>query len=147
MWFFVILLRIIGKDCLLILRLLLFELLHQKAEQLILGVSFYSFLGNEYMITVANLVGNSGKIANAKPYLAPKITEELLKVQNLSITPHLTEECKRVIAQHAIGSFDEFFDKIDKQQEQVLEFVKSCRNSSRKKLRTKAEKFLEKWDN
>jgi len=107
---------------------------------------YYSFLGNEYMITVANLVGNSGKIANAKPYLVPKITNELLKVQNLSTTPHLTEECKKVIAQHAISSFDLFFDKIDQQQEQVLNFVKSHQNSSRKKLRTNVEKFLKKWE-
>lgn len=107
---------------------------------------YYSFLQDEYMVTVANLVGNSGKIANAKPYLVPKITTELLKVQNLSTTPHLTEECKKVIAQQAISSFDLFFDKIDQQQEQVINFVKSCQNSSRKKLRTNAEKFLKKWD-
>ncbi|MEJ2126679.1 MAG: hypothetical protein P8X84_04090 [Candidatus Bathyarchaeota archaeon] len=107
---------------------------------------YYSFLDAEHMVTVANLVGNSGKIANAKPYLVPKITEELLKVQNLSTTPHLTEECKRVIAQQAIDSFDEFFDKIDKQQDQVLYFVKLCLNSSRKKLRSKAENFLKKWN-
>jgi hypothetical protein len=108
---------------------------------------YYSFLDAEHMVTVSNLVGASGKIANAKPYLAPKITTELLKVQNLSTTPHLTEECKLVIAQHAIASFDLYFDKIDQQQEQVLNFVKSCKGSSRKKLRTKAERFLKKWDN
>jgi len=103
-------------------------------------------LDAEHMVTVANLVGNSGKIANAKPYLVPKITEELLKVQNLSTTPHLTEECKKVIAQNAISSFDLFFDKIGPQQEQVLTFVKSHRGSSRKKLRINAEKFLKKWN-
>ncbi len=107
---------------------------------------YYSFLDAEYMVTVANLVGNSGKIANAKPYLVPKITEELLKVQNLSTTPHLTEECKKVIAQSAISSFDLFFDKIGPQKEQVIIFVKSHRSSSRKKLRITAEKFLKKWN-
>jgi len=107
---------------------------------------YYSFLDVEYMVTVANLVGNSGKIANAKPYLVPKITEELLKVQNLSTTPHLTEECKKVIAQSAISSFDLFFDKIGPQKEQVIIFVKSHRGSSRKKLRITAEKFLKKWN-
>jgi hypothetical protein len=105
---------------------------------------YYSFLGNEYMVTVANVVGNSGKIALAKPYLIPEITEELLKVQDISTTPHLTEECKRVIAQHAIKTFDLFFDRID-QKEQVISFVEAHRGSPRKKLRTAAEKFLEKW--
>jgi hypothetical protein len=105
---------------------------------------YYSFLDNDYMVTVANVVGNSGRIAGAKPYLITEITDELLKVQNLSTTPHLTEECRRVIAQHAIKTFDLFFDRID-QKEQVIAFVKACLDSPRKKLRTAAEKFLEKW--
>ncbi|MGD9131240.1 MAG: hypothetical protein PVH73_06665 [Candidatus Bathyarchaeota archaeon] len=105
---------------------------------------YYSFLGNEYMVTVANVVGNSGKIALAKPYLIPEITEELLKVQGLSTTPHLTEECRRVIAQRAIRTFDLFFDRID-QKERVISFVKLHLDSPRKKLRTAAESFLEKW--
>jgi hypothetical protein len=105
---------------------------------------YYGFLNNDYMATVANVVGNSSTIANAKPYLIPKITGELLKVQDISTGPHLTEECKRVIAQHAIKSFDLFFDRVD-QKERVLSFVEACLDSSRKKLRTTAENFLEKW--
>ena len=31
---------------------------------------YYSYLGNEYMVTVANVVANSAKIASNKPYLA-----------------------------------------------------------------------------
>jgi hypothetical protein len=73
---------------------------------------YYSFLNDAYMVTVANVVGNSAKIALAKPYLAQKITEELLKVENISTTPHLTEECKRVIAEQAIKSFALFFSEI-----------------------------------
>jgi hypothetical protein len=106
---------------------------------------YYSFLDNHYMVTVANVVGNSGKIALAKPYLIPKITEELLKVEDISTGPHLTEECKRVIAQQAIKTLDLFFDRID-QKEQVISFVKACLDSSRKKLRTTAENFLKKWN-
>ena len=105
---------------------------------------YYSFLENEYMVTVANVVANSGKIALAKPYLIPKITEELLKVQDISTSPHLTEECKRVIAQHVIKTLDLFFDRID-QKELVISFVKMHLDSPRKKLRTAAEKFLKKW--
>jgi hypothetical protein len=105
---------------------------------------YYSFLDNDYMVTVANVVGNSGKIALAKPYLIPEITEELLKVQDISTTPHLSEECRRVIAQHTIKTFDLFFDRID-QKERVVSFVKLHLDSPRKKLRTVAENFLEKW--
>ena len=73
---------------------------------------YFSFIDDEYMVTVANVVGHSGKIALAKPYLIERITNELLKVENISITPHLTEECKRVITEKAIKTFYLFFDKI-----------------------------------
>ena len=105
---------------------------------------YYSFLNNDYMVTVANVVGNSSKIAQAKPYLIPKITDELLKVEDLSTGPHLTEECKRVIAQKTIQTLDSFFDRIE-QKERVISFVKAYLDSSRKSLRTAAENFLEKW--
>jgi hypothetical protein len=105
---------------------------------------YYSFLNDAYMVTVANVVGNSAKIALAKPYLAQKITEELLKVENISTTPHLTEECKRVIAEQAIKSFALFFSEIE-QKETVISFVARHRNSPRKTLRKTAEEFLTKF--
>jgi hypothetical protein len=107
---------------------------------------YYSFLSNEYMVTVANTVGNSGKIALAKPYLIPRITAALLKVEDVSVTPHLTEECKRVIAEGAIKTFDLFFDKLDeKEKKKVLAFVERQLDSSRRTLGTKAADFLKKW--
>jgi hypothetical protein len=107
---------------------------------------YYGFLNSEYMVTVANVVGNSGKIALAKTYLIPRITVELLKVENVSVTPHLTEECKRVIAEHAIGTFDLFFDKIEeKEKKKVLAFVERQLGSSRRSLGAKAADFLKKW--
>jgi hypothetical protein len=105
---------------------------------------YYGFLNDEYMVTVANVVGNSGKIALAKPYLVPRITEKLLMVEHLAVTPHLTEECKRVIAEKAIGAFDLFFDKI-KQKGKVFAFVEKQLDSSRKRLSVQAESFLKKW--
>jgi len=106
---------------------------------------YFSFLNDEYMVTVANVVGHSGKIALAKPYLVQKITDELLKVENISLTPHLTEECKRVITEKAIKSFNLFFDKIEN-KEKVIDFVENHINSPRKTLRLEAEKFLKKWN-
>jgi hypothetical protein len=107
---------------------------------------YYGFLGNEYMVTVANTVGNSGKIALAKPYLIPRITAELLKVEQVSVTPHLTEECKRVIAESAIKTFDLFFGKLEeKEKKKVLSFVERQLDSSRRTLSAKASEFLEKW--
>ncbi|MDX1813620.1 MAG: hypothetical protein R3319_02415 [Candidatus Bathyarchaeia archaeon] len=104
---------------------------------------YYSFLNNDYMVTVANVVGNSAKIALAKPKLIPRITAELLNVENVSVTPHLTEECKRVIAEKAVGTFDLFFDKIgENEKKKVLSFVERQIDSPRKTLRAKATQFL-----
>jgi hypothetical protein len=105
---------------------------------------YYSFLNDAYMVTVANVVGNSAKIALAKPHLAQKIAKELLKVENISTTPHLTDECKRVIAEQAIKSFALFFSEIE-QKETVISFVARHRNSPRKTLRKAAEEFLTKF--
>lgn len=106
---------------------------------------YYGFLNNEYMVTVANVVGNSAKIALAKPHLVQRITTELLKVENIKLTPHLTAECKRVIIEHTIKSFDAFFEKIEA-KEQVLSFAKKQLHSTRTFLRKEAQSFLEKWD-
>jgi hypothetical protein len=106
---------------------------------------YYGYLDDEYMVTVANIVRNSGKIALAKPYLTQKIIDKLLKVENISITPHLTEECKRVITEHAIKTIDEFFPQIE-QKDKVSSFVKKHLKSSRESLRTESENFLKKWD-
>ena len=106
---------------------------------------YYSFLDDPYMVTVANLIGHSGKIALAKPNLINRITNKLLKVENIKTTPHLTDECKKVITEKAILSFGMFFEHVEKKNE-VISFVKKQLNSSRKTLRTKAEDFLNKWD-
>ena len=105
---------------------------------------YFSFIHNEYMVTVANVVGHAGKIALAKPYLIDKITNELLKVENISTSPHLTEECKRVIAEAAIKSFNTFFDQIE-HKEKVISFIERYLNSPRRTLRREAEEFLKKW--
>jgi hypothetical protein len=105
---------------------------------------YYSFLDNNYMVTVANVVGNSGKIAQAKPYLIPKITNELLKVENISTTPHLTEECRRVIVQKTVQTLDSFFNQVE-QKDRVFSFVRACLDSPRESLRNAAESFLKKW--
>jgi 2'-5' RNA ligase len=106
---------------------------------------YYSFLNDEYMVTVANVVGNSAKIALAKPHLVQKITSELLKVEDIAITPHLTEECRRVITEKAVEAFDVFFDEIE-DKAKVVSFVRRQLDSPRNTVKTKAEKFLEKWN-
>jgi hypothetical protein len=107
---------------------------------------YYAFLNDEFMVTVANVVGNSAKIARAKSYLIPRITAKLLRVEKISNSPHLTEECKRVIAEKAIKSFNQFFDMMNaKEKAAVLPFVKKHADSSRASLAKQAELFLKRW--
>jgi hypothetical protein len=105
---------------------------------------YYSFLNDEYMVTVANVVGHSGKIAKAKPHLTQKITNEILKVEKIQITPHLTNECKNVIIEKAISSFDMYYDQIQNKDD-VNSFVRRQLKNTRKTVRTKAANFLKKW--
>ena len=105
---------------------------------------YYSFLNDKYMVTVANIVGHSSKIALAKSYLIPRITNELLKVENISTNPHLTEECKRVISERTVESFSLFFDKVDNKKP-VISFVVRQLDSPRKTLKKQAEAFLAKF--
>ncbi len=102
---------------------------------------YYSYLSDEYMVTVANVVGNSAKIALAKPYLAQRITIQLLKVKDIKVTPHLTKECKLVITEQTIKTFDAFFGHIE-DKEQVIAFAKKQLDSSRTSLREEAQIFL-----
>jgi hypothetical protein len=106
---------------------------------------YFSFLNDEYMVTVANLVGNAGTIATKRPNLTQKITDELLKVEKISITLHLTEECKNVVTEKTIKSFDLFFNQIENKDE-VISFVKRQINNTRKSVRIESEKFLKKWN-
>jgi hypothetical protein len=106
---------------------------------------YYDLLNDGYLVTVANVVGSSGKIALAKPYLVQEIAEELLKVEGLSLTPHLTAECRRVIIERAIRSFDIFFDKVEAKAT-VFSFVRRQLCSPRESLAKRAYDFLEKWE-
>ena len=105
---------------------------------------YYGYLNDEYMVTVANVVGNSAKIALAKPYLADRITAELLKVQGLKVTPHLTEECKLVIAEQALKTFNTLIN-YTRNKQALIDFAKKHQNSPRTSLKKEATDFLINW--
>jgi len=107
---------------------------------------YFALLDDQYLVTVANVVGNSGKIALSKPYLMSRITNELLQVDKIAVTNHLTDECKRVIMEKAITAFEKYFDKMNSDDKaKVVSFVKKHVNSSRVSLAKKAELFLRRW--
>jgi hypothetical protein len=106
---------------------------------------YYSFLQDEAMITVAHVVDNSGKIAKARPDLAKEITDRLLRVERLSLTQHLTQECKNILLGKTIVAFGTYLDRIERKDD-VTAFVKRQLQNSRNATRVKAEKFLRQVD-
>lgn len=106
---------------------------------------YYGFLNSEYMVTVANVVRNSEKIVSDKPQLADKIMTELLKVQNLQSTPHISNECKLVIAQHTMRTFNTLIE-YTQNRKPLIDFAQKHKNSTRASLRKEAQNFLRKWE-
>lgn len=103
---------------------------------------FYGMLYEGSLITAAHVVGNSWKIAKAKPGLGSRITSELLKVEKI---PLPTEECRNILKGHAILSFSEYFDQI-KEKGKVKSFARRELKNTRNATRSKAEKFLKKFE-
>lgn len=106
---------------------------------------YYDFLESPYMVTVANVVAFSEKIIQNKPYLADRIASELVKVENLKITSHLTEECKLVIAEKAIRTFNTLLNFV-KNKAILLVFAEKHQNSSRISLQKTAQAFIIKYE-
>lgn len=93
------------------------------------------------MITAANIIGNSYKIALAKPSMADKIANEILKIEKAG---YETGECVNVAIGHAIDSFMNFFHVVQKKKK-ITEFVKKQLRNKRPAVKKKAEKFLKKY--
>ena len=98
---------------------------------------YYSFLSADSMITIGHVVDNSGKIAKAKPHLTQKITSELLQLEKMPTTPHLTQECKNILLGKTISAFSTYFGQIENQKN-VISFVKRQLNNTRNATRVKA---------
>jgi len=103
---------------------------------------FYGMLYEGSLITAGHVVGNSWKIAKAKPSLSSRITSELLKVEKI---PLPTEECRNILKGHAILSFSEYFDQI-KEKGKIISFARRELKNTRNATRSKAEKFLKKFE-
>jgi hypothetical protein len=104
---------------------------------------YYSLLADGYMVTAANVVGNSPKVAKAKPNLADKIAEKLLSVEGIKVGRHMTEECRLVVAEQAVKALGEIFDLLAlRERAKAIAFAKRQVGSSRKSLANTAKDFL-----
>jgi hypothetical protein len=109
---------------------------------------YYAPVKGPAMITAANIIGSSAKIALAKPELTQTITREILKVEKAKYERkgELSPECRNVAIGQAIDSFDKFFDQID-DKKAVIAFVKEQLKNTRKQVVKKAERFIRKHAN
>lgn len=107
---------------------------------------YFSPITEMTMITAANIIGNSWKIALAKPELTEKIVHEILKAEKAVYENkgQVSPECNNVVCGHAIESFDKFYDRII-ERKPLDEFIKRQLNNSRKSVVKKAERFLKKY--
>ncbi len=106
---------------------------------------YYAPITGSVMVTAANIIGGSARIAKARPELTQRITREILKVEKAAYERHglPSPECRNIAIGQAIDSFDQFFDQID-DKDAVVKFVKRQLKNTRKPVVKKAEKFLRK---
>lgn len=99
---------------------------------------FYGYLYEGSLITASHVVDNSSKIALSKPELQDKITEELLKVEEVTLP---TKECRNILIGKAIKAFEVYYDNF-KDKDKVISFVKRQSNNPRNATKARADKFL-----
>jgi hypothetical protein len=78
----------------------------------------------------------------AKPELQRKITEQLLKAEEVPVP---TSECRNILIGKAMTAFNVYFNQIE-DKDKVISFVKRQLSNSRNATKTKAERFLRKLD-
>ncbi|MGA2261360.1 MAG: hypothetical protein ABSH28_07985 [Acidobacteriota bacterium] len=101
---------------------------------------YFAPITGPVMITAANTIGSSARIALAKPHLADRISKAILKVEGAE---YKTPECRNVAIGHAIDSLDQFFDHVQ-DKDCIIRFVKKQLMNTRTPVRKRAERFLKK---
>ncbi len=101
---------------------------------------YFQFLDDKSMIVARYLAISAAIIAKNKPYLAEKIMEKLLEIENT----HHEEERKGLIKSDIIQSISVLFDQMA-EKEKIISFVEKQLNSSSPKTRKAAKVFLNKF--
>ena len=102
---------------------------------------FLAPISGKEMIGAANAIAAAASIALAKPRLADRIVEEILKVERAT---YATPECRNVAIGHAIKSLDKLLGQVKKRRA-VLAFVTRQLDNPRPATGKKAERFLKRW--
>lgn len=100
--------------------------------------NYFAPIGGPVLITAANIIKASARIAKAQPKLANRIAKQLLSVEEAK---YMTAECRQIALCQAVRSFDEIFDLLD-DKSAVTEFVRRRLKSHRNSTRQAALKFF-----
>lgn len=98
---------------------------------------YYNLL-NDSVIVAIYLVGDSGKIARAKPKLQTKVTNRLMSIDKTQ------QKHKDLVKGAAVEAFDEYFEEA-KDKKKIIDFVKALLEGESPKARKIAKEFLSKW--
>lgn len=104
---------------------------------------YYSLITGPVMVSAANVIGGSAKIALNKPELIERVCEEILKVEGVNYEKKglPSPECQNVAIGHAIDTFDRIYDAIN-HKGPVIAFVTRQLENSRSSVVKKAKKFI-----
>jgi hypothetical protein len=106
----------------------------------ILGRYLEPILGS-VMITAANVIQGAAKIARAKPSLADRIAQAIMRVETAN---YQTPECRNVAIGHAIEALASFYDLLQAPQP-VETFIRRQLDNPRSAVQRKAAHFLKKY--
>jgi hypothetical protein len=103
--------------------------------------NYYSHLTDGYLVTVNTIIQATPTIITAKPYLTDTILTYLLSTETLPTNPHLTTECKRIVASKLIPILDTLYPQFHNHKA-IHEYISRNLNSTRPATRTAAQTFL-----
>jgi hypothetical protein len=97
---------------------------------------YFKNIAGERTMVAGQAAMNAGKIAKEKPHLQGKITEILLKIDQI----HQGKQTELMKA-HAITAFNDYFDEAG-DKDKIIDFVKACLESDSPKTMKVAKEFL-----
>ena len=100
---------------------------------------YFSNITGDRTMVAGQAALNAGKVAKAKPNLQAKITDILLKIDQI----HQGKQTELMKA-HAIEAFNSYFEEA-KNKEKIFDFVKAQLESESPKTRKVAKEFFKKW--
>ena len=100
---------------------------------------YFDNIAGERTMVAGQAALNAGKIAKVKPNLRAKVTEMLLKIDQI----HQGKQTELMKA-GAITAFNDYFDEAA-DKEKIIEFVRTSLESDSPKTRKVAKEFLQKW--